>query len=125
MKHIKIILIALLLAAPVAAQRGPVTAPVDPEAEQRSAHNLDVGRQYFKKKAWAGARGRLEEVVATHPEFTRIDEVYYMLGVVYFEMDEPKYAREMFEKLLDARPNSSYAKRAKQELERLGPAGAP
>ena len=119
MKFIKVLLLALLLAPPVVAQRAPVTDPVDPEAERRSLHNLDVGRQYYKKKAWAGARGRLEEVVATHPEFTKIDEVYYLLGVVYVEMDDPKYARDMFQKLLDARPDSSYAKRAREALEKL------
>jgi outer membrane protein assembly factor BamD (BamD/ComL family) len=112
-------LLLALLAAPAFAQRAPVTAPIDVEAERASAHNLDVGKQYFKKKAWVGARGRLEEIVATHTTFTKIDEVYYMLGVVYARTDEPDDARDMFQKLLDERPDSPYAKRAREELEKL------
>ena len=114
--------VSLLLALPAlaaGAQRTPVTVPIDREAERASEHNLDVGRQYFKKKAWAGARGRLEEIVATHTTFTRIDEVYYMLGVVYARTDEPDDARDMFRKLIDERPDSSFAKKAKDELDKL------
>jgi outer membrane protein assembly factor BamD (BamD/ComL family) len=119
---IRAFIFALLLALPVAsagAQRGPVTTPIDAEAERASEHNLDVGRQYFKKKAWIGARGRLEEIVATHTTFTKIDEVYYMLGVVYARTKEPDDARAMFRKLIDERPDSSFAKKAQDELDKL------
>ncbi len=110
---------ALALTATVFAQRGPLTSPVDYDLEREATHNLDVGRQYFKKKAWAGVKGRLEEVVATYPEFTKIDEVYYMLGVSYARSDEAKDARDMFEKLIDARPDSAFAKKAREELDKL------
>ena len=119
---IRALIVSLLLALPVAsfgAQRVPSTTPIDAEAERASEHNLDVGRQYFKKKAWIGARGRLEEIVATHTTFTRIDEVYYLLGVVYVEMDDPDHARSMLQKLIDERPDSSFAKKAKGVLDKL------
>lgn len=119
---IRALIFALLLALPVASagvQRGPVTDPIDSQAERASEHNLDVGRQYFKKKAWVGARGRLEEIVATHTTFTRIDEVYYLLGVVYFETDDPDDARAMFQRLLEERPDSAFAKKAKEGLAKL------
>lgn len=110
----------LVLAAPVVAQRAPNVEPIDTFAEHESLHNLDVGRQYFKKKAWTGAAGRLEEIVATYPEFTKIDEVYYLLGVVYTKTDKNDEAREMFKRLLDERPDSDFAKKAREELDRLG-----
>src|SRR5688572_20483460 len=119
---IRALIIALLFALPVAsaaAQRPPVTTPIDAEAERASEHNLDVGKQYFKKKAWIGARGRLEEIVATHTTFTKIDEVYYVLGVVYVELDDPDNARKMFQSLIDERPDSAFAKKAKDELAKL------
>lgn len=114
-------LLALVLAASQSgyAQRGSITAPVDPELEASSRHNLDVGRQYFKKKAWAGALGRLEEVIATNPEFTKIDEVYYLAGVCYARTNEPKLARQMFQKVVDEHTESEFVKRAREELAKL------
>lgn len=114
-------LFALLLAVsvPGLAQRGSITAPVDPELEASSRHNLDVGRQYFKRKAWAGALGRLEEILATNPEFTRIDEVYFLAGVCYSHRDEVKLAREMLQKVVDEHTESEFVKRAREELSRL------
>lgn len=103
----------------VAAQRAPVTEAVDPEMETLHSHNLDVGRQYFKKKAWAGARGRFEEIAGAYPEFTKIAEVYYLLGVCYVKTDNAKAARKVFRKLIDERPDSEFAARAKEELEKL------
>jgi len=111
--------IVAVLGLPVFAQRGSITAPVDLELEAASRHNLNVGRQYFKKKAWAGALGRLEEIVATNPEFTKIDEVYFLAGVCYARTNEPKLAREMLQKVVDEHTESEFVKRAREELARL------
>jgi outer membrane protein assembly factor BamD len=119
MKHLLVLVAALALAVPAAAQRAPLSHPIDPDLEREAAHNLDVGRQYFKKKAWEGAKGRLEEIVASYEDFTKIDEVYYMLGVCYEELDDVDLARETFQKLVDERPESPYAKKAKEALGRL------
>ena len=119
MKFLLVLVAMLVLAIPAAAQRAPLSHPIDPDLEREAAHNLEVGRHYFKKKAWAGAKGRLEEIVASYEEFTKIDEVYYLLGVCYYEMDDVDLARETFQKLVDERPESPYAKKAKEELARL------
>ncbi len=113
------IALAFAIVLPVLAQRGSITAPIDPELEASSRHNLDVGRQYFKKKAWTGALGRLEEIVATNPEFTKIDEVYYLAGVCYARTKEVKLAREMLQKVVDEHTESEFVKRAREELAKL------
>ena len=105
-----------------AAQRTPTVPAVDPELEAMSKHNLEVARLYFKKKAWKGAANRLEEVAATYPEYTKIDEVYYLLGVAYMKLERVDDARDIFKRLIEARPDSDYAKKAKGELDELGPA---
>lgn len=119
LRTVSLLALVLALALPGLAQRGSITAPIDPELEMSSRHNLDVGRQYFKKKAWAGALGRLEEIIATNPEFTRIDEVYYLAGVCYSRTDEVKLAREMLQKVVDEHTESEFVKRAREELARL------
>ena len=119
-RRIATLLALVVVLSPCAfAQRGSITAPVDPELEASSRHNLDVGRQYFKKKAWAGALGRLEEIVATNPEFTKIDEVYYLVGVCYARTNEAKLARDMFTKVVDEHTESEFVKRAREELAKL------
>ena len=106
-----------------AAQRGPITAPTDPEQEKWAAHNLDVARQYYsKRKAYAGAKDRLLEVAATYPEYTKIDEVYFILGECLVKTNEPAKAREFFERLLEERPESEFARRARERLASLPPA---
>jgi len=119
MKYLLVLVVTLVLATAAVAQRAPLSKPIDPDLEREATHNLDVGRLYFKKKAWTGAKGRLEEIVAAYEEFTKIDEVYYMLGVCYEKTGDANLARETFQKLVDDRPDSSFAKRAKEELARL------
>lgn len=123
MKALLVLVAALVLVAtPVAAQRTPIAKPVDPEMEKFAAHNLDVGRQYVKRKAYPGAADRLEEVVAQYPEYTKIDEVYYLLGFCYAKVGKTDLARKTYKTLVDERPDSDFAKKAKDELDRLGPA---
>jgi outer membrane protein assembly factor BamD len=119
-------LAAALGAAPaMAAQRGPLAAPPDPELESMAKHNLEVAEYYFsKKKAYDGAKDRLLEVVTVYPEYTRIDRVYFLLGEIFFEADDPEQAREYFERLLAERPDSKDAERARKRLAQLPPAPA-
>jgi len=114
------IALSFAIVLPVLERRGSITATIDLELEASSLHDLDVGRQYFKKKAWAGALGRLEEIVATNPEFTKIDEVYYLAGVCYARTKEVKLAREMLQKVVDEHTESEFVKRAREELSKLG-----
>ena len=122
--NLKSLLTSLLLGAALAtgahaAQRAPVTTVVDPDQEKFAEHNLDVGRQYFKRKAYVGAKDRLEEVLAAYPEYTKIDEVCYLLGQIYVKTKDPVRAREVFQKILDERPDSPFAKKAREELDKL------
>jgi outer membrane protein assembly factor BamD (BamD/ComL family) len=114
-----VILGAAVAAGAHAAQRAPVTTVVDPEQEKFAEHNLDVGKQYYKRKAYAGAKDRLEEVLAGYPEYTKIDEVCFLLGQIYVKMDDPLHAREVFQKIVDERPDSPFAKKAREELDKL------
>jgi TolA-binding protein len=109
-------------AAPLA-QRAPITSPVDPEVERQAKHDLETAKFYFsRRKAYAGAKDRLLEVAAAYPEFTRIDEVYFLLGECFVKTDDPASARKFFEMLLDERPESEFAERAKKRLAELPPA---
>ena len=63
----------------------------DPILEADALHNLDVSRQYFKlKKAYKAVKMRLEETLAANPNFSKMDEVLYLLGMSNFYLSESK-----------------------------------
>ena len=119
--------IAFLLcaAADVSAQgsaRGRLDAARDPIMETNAKHSLDVARWYLtKRKAYEGARDRLQEIVDTYPEFSRMDEVFYLLGEAYYKLDENEKASAQYEKLLKDFPGSEFAKKSRERLKELKP----
>lgn len=77
---------------PVFAQK-PVDPQIqrDPLLEADALHNLDVARQAFKlRKAYVGVLSRLEETMAANPEFSKMDEVLYLLGMSSYYLSEGK-----------------------------------
>jgi TolA-binding protein len=103
-------------------QRGPLATAVDAELEQQAKHDLEAAKFYYsKRKAYAGAKDRLLDIAAAYPEFTRIDEVYYLLGECMLKTNEPSSARHFFELLLQTRPESEFVDRAKKRLAELPP----
>jgi TolA-binding protein len=107
-------------AAVTPAQRGPLASAVDAELEEQAKHDLQTAKFYFsKRKAYAGAKDRLMDIAGAYPEFTRIDEVYYLLGECMLKTNEPASARHFFELLLQVRPESEFVERAKKRLAEL------
>ena len=122
MKYLLAVLILLAAAGPALTQRAPVASPTDPELEKMANHNLEIADFYFsKKKAYSGARDRLLEVATTYPEYTKIDRVYFLLAEIYAKTGDPAKAREYFQLLLDERPHSELAERARRRLAELPP----
>lgn len=100
--------------------RGPIEAPRDPVLEINAKHNLNVARYYLtKRKAYEGARDRLQEIVDTHPTFSRMDEVIYLLGEANLKLNNPETAAEHYDRLLKDFPDSEFVKKAKEKLDKL------
>ena len=74
----------------------------DPVLEADSKHNLDVSWQYFKlKKAYKAVKLRLDETVAANPNFSKIDEVLYLLGMSNYYLSEGKGSQQIVAKTDD------------------------
>lgn len=74
----------------------------DPLLEKDSLHNLEVSRQYFKlKKAYKAVKLRLDETVAANPNFSKMDEVLYLLGMSNYYLSEGKGKQEIAAKTDD------------------------
>lgn len=151
----KVVLTLCLLALTISsvvvarAQRGTVAKGPDPsvisnvESEKESLHNLKVARHYFKmKKAYLASYDRSEEILAGHPEFSRLDEVLYIAGMSSIYLAEGKgkqrapqsppdraeeftpenlrrTARTYLTRIVKEYPDSDYRKEAEEALRRL------
>jgi outer membrane protein assembly factor BamD (BamD/ComL family) len=99
--------------------RGRIEPPRDPILETTAKHNLDVARWYLtKRKAYEGARDRLQEIMEAYPEFSRMDEVLFLMGEGHFKLDEPDKAVDFMDKLLKDYPGSEFAKKARERLDK-------
>ncbi|HKV42260.1 MAG TPA: tetratricopeptide repeat protein [Blastocatellia bacterium] len=116
-----VILSVVLMAIPVAAQTGPAKGSLealrDPELEVASKHNLDVARWYMdKRKAYEGARDRLKEILTTYPDFSRIDEVIFLLGEANRKMNKDVEAARYYRQIVKDYPGSRFFKQSQEHL---------
>ena len=56
------------------------------------------------------------DFVAAHPEYQRVDEVYYLLGNSLVQLERIDEAIKVFEKLIDKHPNQRYVQSCLLEL---------
>jgi len=74
-------------------------------------HEYLVGHFYLKRKAWRAARGRMEFIVATYPEYTRLDKVIYEAGLLEGKMGNYDERRSLWERLQKDYPASPLVKK--------------
>ena len=127
MKFIAKTLIYILAAAAtlgVAQAQGPARGRIEPARDEQmeitAKHNLDVARYYLtRRKAYDGARDRLQEIIDTYADFSRMDEVLFLMGEAQIKLHKPDKASEYYSKMLKDYPNSEFAKRARERLDEL------
>lgn len=119
-----VLLATVLLGTTFALAQGPTRGRIEPprdEAREIAAkHNLEVARYYLtKRKAYEGARDRLQEIIETYPDFSRIDEVIYLMAEAHLKLRKTDVASDYYNKLLKDHPTSELAKKARAQLEKL------
>ena len=98
----------------------PMAPPRNSAMEVSARHNLDVARWYLvKRKAYEGARDRLQEIIDTYPEFSRIDEVIFLMGEANLKLKKDDKAVEYYNKLLKEYAESEFAKKARERLDEM------
>lgn len=99
---------------------GPKRSSVDPELEKQMDLNLKVARFYFaKRKAIKAAKGRLMDILENDPDYSKIDEVYYLLGEIALREHKPQDARKYYRKIVDEFVDSQFKKDAEKRLEEI------
>jgi outer membrane protein assembly factor BamD (BamD/ComL family) len=123
----RILIFAFLLTTSIASAasgQGPARGRIEPlrdeTMEVAAKHNLDIARWYLtKRKAYDGARDRLQEVIDTYPDFSHMDEVIFLMGEVHVKLDKKEEAGDFYNKLLKTFPSSEFAKKARARLDEL------
>jgi tetratricopeptide (TPR) repeat protein len=100
--------------------RGRIEPPRDETMEITAKHNLEIARWYLtKRKAYEGARDRLQEIVDTYPDFSRMDEVVFLIGEAHLKLGKADKAADYYNKLLKTYPESEFVKKARARLGEL------
>jgi outer membrane protein assembly factor BamD (BamD/ComL family) len=98
----------------------PIETPRDAAKEIAAKHNLEVARwNLTKRKAYEGARDRLQEIIDTYPDFSRMDEVVFLMGEVFLKLGKNENAVDYYKKLLKDYPASEFAKKTQARLDEL------
>ena len=123
----RVSIFAFLLTASIASAayaQGPARGRIEPirdeTMEVAAKHNLDIARYYLtKRKAYEGARYRLQKVIDTYPDFSRMDEVIFLMGEAHVKLGKSEKAADYYDKLLKTFPDSEFAKKARARLDEL------
>jgi outer membrane protein assembly factor BamD len=84
-------------------------------------HELDIARFYINtRQAYKAGESRLRDIIAQYPLFSYYDESLYLLGVSLIEQEQPEEASDYFTRLVRDYPNSEFAKKGREFLDRLG-----
>jgi outer membrane protein assembly factor BamD len=98
-----------------------------PEAEARLQEAMDslaeherlVAEFYLKRGDYKAALPRLELLLAEFPKFSKMDQVFYQLGVVLAGLGREGEARLYFDRVIIEYPDSKIASKAREELAKL------
>jgi outer membrane protein assembly factor BamD (BamD/ComL family) len=115
-----LIIVVSCSASPAQGPAKPIESPRDPAMEIAAKHHLEVARWYLtKRKAYEGARDRLQEIMDTYPDFSRMHEVLFLMGEAQLKLGKNDKAIEYYNKLLKDYPDSEFAKKAHERLDEL------
>jgi len=87
------------------------------ECEERlAAHNADIAISYYRRRSYRAAISRLSEIMATYPDYSKLDAIYFYLGDCNFKMKLYDQARPFFTKVVTDWPRRALAKTATKRL---------
>jgi len=102
-------LMALMQQYPDAAVIPEVKTKLDQIRERLAESDLNVAKFYYTNRgAMAGAEDRLKEIIEKYPHYSKMDEVYHMLGLTEEQREDTEQAGKYFSQLAQQFPNSAF-----------------
>lgn len=87
--------------------------------EKLAEHQFGIGEFYYKRNAYKAAVSRLKEIITKYPNYSKMDEVYFLLGNSYYEWNKVEESVPYFTKLISDFPQSKFAEKAKEKMEEI------
>lgn len=106
----------LLTQYPTEPRRPAVEKFIAEEEDALAGHELHIGSYYQNRGTSTAAIARLEPLVTTYPNFSRRDELYFILGSAYLHNDKRELAATYFNRLYKEYPQSVYTLKAQKLL---------
>jgi len=78
-----------------------------------------VGQQYFRMRYYPGAILRLQGILTSDPQYSRMDAVYYYLAESYYRANEKVQALPWYQTLVEKFADSQYLERTKLRVAEL------
>jgi outer membrane protein assembly factor BamD len=85
--------------------------------KQLADHEFYVGKYYYKQKNYGAASHRFQELLTNFPKTGNQDEILFLLGKSYLDLDQVDKARGILDRIVNEYPQSSYSREAKRLLE--------
>ena len=85
--------------------------------KQLADHEFYVGNYYYKQKNYGAASHRFQKLLANFPKMANEDEILFLLGKSYLELDQDAKAREALSRIVYEYPQSPHSREAKRLLE--------
>ena len=106
----------LLSLYPTDPRRADVEKFIAEEEDNLAGHELNIGSYYQDREISTAAIARLEPLVKAYTNFSRKDELYFILGSAYLHNDKRELAAEYFNRLYKEYPQSTYTLKAQKLL---------
>jgi outer membrane protein assembly factor BamD len=87
--------------------------------ERLAEYVFQVGKVYYKMKAYPAAVKRLSEILLSYPNYSNMDKVYFYLGDSFLKGKNYQNATSHFTKLATDYPQSKFAKKVKKKLDKI------
>ena len=93
--------------------------------EELADHNLSIAlfylsKFYHGKGGQAGARSRLKNIIERYPEYSKLDQVLFLLGEINMNDRNFDEAASYYQRLIGAYPASEYIGKASLQLSAIG-----
>jgi outer membrane protein assembly factor BamD len=85
--------------------------------KQLADHEFYVGNYYYKQKKYGAASRRFQQLLTNFPKMANEDEILFLLGKSYLELDQVDKARGTLNRIIYEYPQSSHSREAKRLLE--------
>jgi outer membrane protein assembly factor BamD len=85
--------------------------------KQLADHEFYVGNYYYKEKNYGAASYRFQQLLANFPKMTNEDDVLFLLGKSYLELEQDDKARDVLSRIVTDYPQSFRFREAKGLLE--------